>query len=151
MLEHRQDKKNLRNEAKYFWDEKMLQDKEQVFDYSNPFNPNMNEKVLINHLMELVVKSAAMLNLVGAFGKPTEEMRILEMSLNKKDAMMEKSKLLIIKLGMLYIIVPCKISKIEVRMRNVVINTRPKFEAISKFIGIFLTAYEEQDAKYKEE
>ena len=61
LLEHKQDKKNLRNEAKYFWDNKLLEDKEQMWEYSNPFNPNINEKVLINHLFELMVKSQAML------------------------------------------------------------------------------------------
>ena len=28
LLEHKQDKKNLRNEAKYFWNDKLLEDKE---------------------------------------------------------------------------------------------------------------------------
>ena len=73
------------------------------------------------------------------------------MSLNKEDAMMEKSKLIIFSVGTLFIIIPFKMTKIEVRMRNVVINTRPKFEAISKFISIYLNAYEEQEAKDKEE
>ena len=65
--------------------------------------------------------------------------------------MMEKSKLIIFSVGNLFIIIPFKVTKIEVRMRNVIINTRPKFEAISKFIGIYLNAFEEQDNKDKEE
>ena len=101
--------------------------------------------------MELVVKSASLLTQVGAFGRPSEEMKILEMSLNKQDSMMEKNKLVIFKVGMLYVIIPLKVTKIEVRIRNVIINSRPRFEAISKFVGIYLNAYEEQDEKYKEE
>ena len=152
LREHKeQDKKNLRDEARYFWDDKLLEDPTKVFEYANPFNPDMNERVLINYLMELVVKSASMLSLVGASGRPDESMKILEMSLNREDAMMEKSKLCIFKIGLMYVVLPFKVTKIEVRTRNVIINTRPSFEAISKFIGIYLTAYEEQDEKDREE
>ena len=60
-------------------------------------------------------------------------MRIIEMSLNREDIMLDKSKLLILKLEKIYVIVPFTLAKIEVRMRNMIINMRPKFEAISRF------------------
>ena len=64
---------------------------------------------------------------------------------------MEKSKMCLFRIGMLYVIVPFKLMKIEVRTRNVFMNIRPKFEALSKFIGIYLQAFKEQDEKDKEE
>ena len=71
-------------------------------------------------------------------------MKILEMSLNKADIMLDKSKMLILKLENIFIIVPFTIAKIEVRMRNMIINMRPKFEAISRFTQIYLDVYAEQ-------
>mmetsp|Transcript_43105 Transcript_43105/g.57024 ORF Transcript_43105/g.57024 Transcript_43105/m.57024 type:complete len:83 (+) Transcript_43105:696-944(+) len=71
-------------------------------------------------------------------------MRILEMSLNKEDIMLDKSKMLILKLEKIFIIVPFTIAKIEVRMRNMIINMRPKFEAISRFTQVYLDVYADQ-------
>ena len=71
-------------------------------------------------------------------------MKILEFSLNKADIMLDKSKMLILKLENIFIIVPFTIAKIEVRMRNMIINMRPKFEAISRFTQIYLDVYAEQ-------
>ena len=41
-------------------------------------------------------------------------------------------------------VVPFTIAKIELRMRNMIINMRPKFEAISRFTKIYLDVYAEQ-------
>ena len=79
----------------------------------------------MKHMMELVVKSSHLLSIVGATGRPMDQLRILEMSLNKEDKMLEKTKLVIIKLDKLYIVLPSTMTKIEVRMRNIVINMRP--------------------------
>lgn len=68
-------------------------------------------------------------------------MNILEMSLNKADLMLDKSKMLILKLEDIYVVVPFTVAKIEVRMRNMIINMRPKFEAISRFTKIYLEVY----------
>ena len=82
---------------------------------------------------------------------PKEDMKILEFSLNRDDAMMEKSKMCIFRIGMLYVVLPFKLTKVEVRTRNVIMNIRPRFEAISKFVGIYLKAFKDQDEKDKEE
>ena len=111
----------------------------------------LNERVLIKHLMELVVKSSVLLSSTGMFAMPKEDMRILEFSLNRDSAMMEKSKMCLFRIGMIYVIVPFKLTKIEVRTRNVFMNIRPRFEAISKFVGLYLEAFQEQDEKDKEE
>ena len=58
--------------------------------------------------------------------------------------MLEKTKLVIVKLEKLYVVIPFTLTKLEVRVRNLVINSRPKFEQITKFIQIFLKAHEEQ-------
>ena len=68
---------------------------------------------------------------------------MLEMSLNKKDILLEKIKLFIIKLDQLYIIVPIVVSKIEVKMRNVLINSKPKLKEISRFIQFYLDIQEQ--------
>ena len=68
-------------------------------------------------------------------------MNILEMTLNKADLMLDKSKMLVLKLEDIYVVVPFTVAKIEVRMRNMIINMRPKFEAISRFTKIYLEVY----------
>ena len=65
------------------------------------------------------------------------------MSLNKADIMLDKSKMLILKLENIFVVVPFTIAKIEVRMRNMIINMRPKFEAISRFTKVYLEIYSE--------
>ena len=70
-------------------------------------------------------------------------MRIVEMSLNREDVMLDKSKLLFLKLEKIFVIVPFTLAKIEVRMRNMIINMRPKFEAISRFTQVYLDVYKE--------
>jgi len=126
--DHNHKKRYLRKEAK-------------IFESSKPFAKTFNEKALFSYLVEIVTKASNLLTCVGALGKPTDAMRILEMSLNKNDIMLEKTKMLIMKLDNIYIIVPFTIAKIEIRMRNVIINMRPKFEAISRFTTIYLDLY----------
>lgn len=77
-----------------------------------------------------MTKAGNLLTCVGALGRPAESMRVIEMSLNKTDIMLDKSKMLIMKLDKTFVIVPFTMTKIEIRMRNVIINMRPKFEAI---------------------
>ena len=57
--------------------------------------------------------------------------------------MLDKSKLLILKLEKIFVIIPFTLAKIEVRMRNMIINMRPKFEAISRFTQVYLEVYKE--------
>lgn len=47
------------------------------------FNKDINEKVLINHLLELIYKTNALLDLIN----PHDNMKLIEMSLNKNDIM----------------------------------------------------------------
>lgn len=45
----------------------------------------------------------------------------------------DKSKIVIIQLGKLHLILPFAITKVEVRMRNVLINQRQKMQSIASF------------------
>lgn len=75
VLEAREKKKFLRTEQRYFKDEQN----------PNPFlRKQIKDKVLLNYLAELMVKSNNLLKL--ALYKPdrTEELQVLEMSLNKE-------------------------------------------------------------------
>ena len=122
-------KKQLRSEAKYF-------------ESMSPFTQGVSEEGLFQYLASLIVKANGLLAMTGSSGKPKEEMKMLEMSLNKKDILLEKIKLFVIKLDQLYIIVPIVVSKIEVKMRNVVINSKPKLKEISRFIKFYLDVQE---------
>lgn len=76
---------------------------------------------MLNYVLELLLKANNLLNLVGAADKK-DEVKVLEMSLNREDVLLDKSKLVIIRLDKLYMVVPFTMTKIEVRMRNVLIN-----------------------------
>jgi hypothetical protein len=54
----------------------------------------------------------------------------------------DKSKLVILKLGKLYIVIPFTMAKIEVRVRNVMINQRHKMQGISLFLELCLQQQE---------
>jgi hypothetical protein len=54
-------------------------------------------------------------------------------------------------LDKLYLIVPFTMTKIEVRVRNLIINQRAKMESIGKFIQFYLDQYETQDKIEKQE
>jgi hypothetical protein len=56
------------------------------------------------------------------------------MSLNKEGVMLDKSKIIIVRLHKLYMVIPFTISKIEARVRNILINVRPKLTGIASFL-----------------
>ena len=62
----------------------------------------------------------------------------MEMSLNKNDILLDKSKLVVLKLKRLFVVIPFTMSKIEVRVRNVMINERQKMEGIANFVEFYL-------------
>lgn len=81
---------------------------------------------MLRLVLELVSKSKHLLDISSAEKQTaqTEELRILEMSLNKNDVLMDKSKLVVLRLMRLYIVIPFTLAKIEVRVRNVMLNQR---------------------------
>ena len=67
-----------------------------------------------------------------------DKLKYLEMQLNKKDLLLEKAKLICIKLDKIFLIVPYTVSRIEQRMRNVMINNRHILDGISHFMNFYL-------------
>lgn len=64
----------------------------------SPFTQGVSEEGLFQYLASLIVKANGLLAMTGSSNKPKEEMKMLEMSLNKKDILLEKIKLFIIRL-----------------------------------------------------
>lgn len=72
----------------------------------------------------------------------------MEMSLNKNEVLsklvysieilVEKTKLVVLRLMRLYIMIPFTLAKIEVRVRNVMLNQRQKMEGIARFAEFYL-------------
>jgi hypothetical protein len=93
----------------------------------------VDDNVLINFLVELLVKSNNLLQLVSGQPGRIEELKTIEMSLNKEGILskcsktlivfaVDKSKIVIVQLGKLHLILPFTITKVEIRTRNVLIN-----------------------------
>ena len=83
------------------------------------------------------MKSAAMLDLVN----PGEGVKMMEMALNRNDIMLDKSKLVILKVDKLFIVIPLTLTKVETRLRNVIINGRPKFDGLARFLQFYLQTF----------
>ena len=66
------------------------------------------------------------------------------MQLNKKNCILDKAKLICVKLDKVFLIFPYTISKIELRMRNLIINNRSILDGISHFMNFFLINLEFQ-------
>jgi len=54
--------------------------------------------------------------------------------MNKRDNILDKAKLVCVKLDKVFLIIPYTISKIETRMRNLMINNRDILDGISHFM-----------------
>lgn len=112
------------------------------------FNKDVNEKQLINYLLELIFKTNALLEMIN----PQDNMKLLEMSVNKNDIMsklhsvidntiVDKSKVVVIKLDRLFLVIPLTITKVEVKLRNVLINEKPKLDGLARFMNFYLSNF----------
>ena len=109
----------------------------------------MPDKLVINYMLELIYKSNAILDLIN----PTDSLKLMEMSINKNDIMrksnyqcfttiiVDKSKLVIIKLDKMYLVIPMTITKVETKLRNVLINEKPKMEGLARFLNFYLNTF----------
>ena len=68
-----------------------------------------------------------------------DNLRYIEMQLNKKESLLEKAKMVCVKIDKIFVVVPYTISKIEIRMRNLIINNRDLLEGISHFMQFYIT------------
>lgn len=70
--------------------------------------------------------------------KKPDQLKFIEMGLNKKNNILDKAKMICLKLDKIFVIIPFTFSKIELRMRNVIINNRPILDAISHLMNFYL-------------
>lgn len=60
------------------------------------------------------------------------------MQLNKDNSILEKMKIIVVKLDKIFILIPYTISKIEIRMRSILINNKNIMDGISHFMNFYL-------------
>ena len=58
--------------------------------------------------------------------------------MNKRNSILDKVKMICVKLDKIFIIIPYTYSKIEIRMRNLMINNRNVLDGIQHFMNFFL-------------
>ena len=108
----------------------------------------MDEKKLLNFVLELIYKSNSLIDIIDS----NDELRFIEMSINRTDILckntkfnsmfvVDKSKLIIIRLDKLYFVLPLTITKVETKLRNVIINEKPKLEGLAKFMEFYLATF----------
>ena len=69
---------------------------------------------------------------------------MIELQLNKKFSILEKAKMLVVKLDKIIFMIPYTYSKIELRTRNILINNRKLMDAISHFMQFYLMNHQYQ-------
>lgn len=72
-------------------------------------------------------------------------MNIIEMQMNKTGVMLGKTKLFIVRIDGVYFVLPIEITKIEIRLRNVLINSRTMMEVIAEFAMFYYKMLQENN------
>lgn len=67
-----------------------------------------------------------------------DKLKFIEMQINKKEILLEKAKVVVVKLDKIFLVFPFTISKIELRMRNTLFNNRKIMDGISHFMNFYL-------------
>lgn len=67
-----------------------------------------------------------------------DNLKYIEMQLNKKELLLEKAKIACVKLDKVFLIIPYTVSKIELRMRNILMNNKKILDGISHFMNFYL-------------
>mmetsp|Transcript_35935 Transcript_35935/g.55205 ORF Transcript_35935/g.55205 Transcript_35935/m.55205 type:complete len:228 (+) Transcript_35935:1531-2214(+) len=67
-----------------------------------------------------------------------DKLKFIEMQLNKKEMLLEKAKLVCVKLDKAFVIIPYTVSKIELRMRNILMNNKKILDGLSHFMNFYL-------------
>jgi len=58
--------------------------------------------------------------------------------MTRQDSLLDRVRLFILKLDKIFILVPFSVSKIEIRMRNIIANHRHILDGISHFMNFYL-------------
>ena len=53
----------------------------------------------------------------------------------------DKSKVVVIKLDRLFMVIPLTITKVEVKLRNVLINEKPMMDGLARFMNFYLNNF----------
>lgn len=121
------------------------------------------DRSLFDSLLEVITKANQLLNILNddeedddeeddKNKKPvdrTDKLKYIEMQLNMHNQILEKAKIIVIKLDKVFIVIPYTVSKIELRMRNILINNRPVLDGISHFMNFYLINQEFQKSLMK--
>ena len=67
-----------------------------------------------------------------------DKLKYIEMQLNMSNLILDKAKVVCIKLDKVFVMIPYTVSKIETRMRSILINNRHVLNGISHFMNFYL-------------
>lgn len=67
-----------------------------------------------------------------------DKLKMIEMQLNKHQSMLERAKMVILRLDKIILAVPYTISRIEVRARSALVNQRSVLDGIAHFLQFYL-------------
>lgn len=108
------------------------------FKNSRYFKKDVNKEEIMKKLFEVIINA----NLIMKLSGDNQTFNSIEMSLNKNNVLLDKSKLLIVKMNSLILMIPIKIARIEVKLRNTFfINEQPTVSSLCTFIEFFLQTY----------
>jgi hypothetical protein len=69
-------------------------------------------------IMERLIDVCLSANSLMSFTSDGESFKTIEMSLNKEDVLLDRSKVIVIKMRGLLLMIPFQITKVEIRLRN---------------------------------
>jgi len=67
----------------------------------------------------------------------TDKLKYIEMQINKKELLLEKAKVIVLKLDKIFMIIPYTVSKIEIRMRNILMNNKKILDGIAHWMNFY--------------
>lgn len=88
-------------------------------------------------MLELLYKANALIEVISS----SDSVKLIEMAINRNDIMLDKSRLVVMRINKMFLIIPLTITKVETRLRNVLINGKPKFDGLSRFMQFYLTSF----------
>lgn len=102
------------------------------------FKKDISKTIIMKKLFELIVHANNIIKITGE----KEMFNSIEMSVNKKNVLLDKSKVIVVRMNSLILMIPIKIAKIEVKLRNTFfINEQPHISSLAMFIDFFLDTY----------
>ncbi|CAI2368870.1 unnamed protein product [Moneuplotes crassus] len=108
------------------------------FKNSRHFRNEPDKEKIMKELFKVAVSANSIMKICGE----KQEFNSIEMTLNIKNMMLDKSKLLIVKVNSLILMIPIKVSRIEVKLRNTFfINEQPALSSLAMFVEFYLRTF----------